>query len=72
MIRYTIKQTEKFDYMYLQKRITTTEDTPVFDRTRVSLEIPSSTFGTGFTLITNVSKILNSVILVSTMYIYHY
>ncbi|XP_018312092.1 keratin, type II cytoskeletal 1 isoform X2 [Mycetomoellerius zeteki] len=45
------------------KRITTTEDTPVFDRTRVSLEIPSSTFGTGFTLITNVSKILNSVIL---------
>ncbi|XP_050447067.1 uncharacterized protein LOC126849357 [Cataglyphis hispanica] len=42
---------------------TTTDDTPVFDRTRVSLDIPSRAFGTGFTLITNVSKILNSVIL---------
>jgi len=46
---------------------TTTEDTPVFDRERVSLDIPSTTFSTGFTLITNISKILNSVILVSTL-----
>ncbi|KAL6265573.1 hypothetical protein P5V15_002369 [Pogonomyrmex californicus] len=42
---------------------TTTEDTPIFDRNRVSLEIPSSAFGTGFTLITNISKVLNGVIL---------
>lgn len=55
--------------MYLQKRVisTTTEDTPEFDRNKVSLEVPSSAFGTGFTLITNVSKVLNNVILVSTM-----
>lgn len=50
---------------------TTTEDTPVFDRNKVSLEIPSSAFGTGFTLVTNVSKVLNSVILVSTMHAYY-
>ncbi|KAM0727605.1 hypothetical protein ACS0PU_005854 [Formica fusca] len=42
---------------------TTTDDTPVFDRTRVSLEIPSRAFGTGFTLVTNISKVLNSLIL---------
>ncbi|XP_076175784.1 uncharacterized protein LOC143150983 isoform X2 [Ptiloglossa arizonensis] len=42
---------------------TTTEDIPEFDRTRVSLEVPPSVFGGGFTLITNISKILNSVIL---------
>lgn len=54
--------------MYLQKSVnTTTEDTPEFDRNRVSLDIPPSAFGTGFALITNVSKVLNSVILVSTM-----
>jgi len=54
--------------MYLQKKIittTTTEDTPIFDRKRVSLDIPSSAFGTGFTLLTNVSKVLNGVVLVS-------
>ncbi|XP_076760823.1 LOW QUALITY PROTEIN: uncharacterized protein LOC143429206 [Xylocopa sonorina] len=42
---------------------TTTEDIPVFDRTRVSLDIPGPAFGTGFTVITNISKILSSVIL---------
>jgi len=54
--------------MYLQKKIittTTTEDTPIFDRKKVSLDIPSSAFGTGFSLITNVSKVLNGVVLVS-------
>lgn len=44
---------------------TTTEDTPVFDRSRVSLDIPSTAFSTGFNLVTDVSKVLNSVILVS-------
>ncbi|XP_014475647.1 PREDICTED: uncharacterized protein LOC106744971 [Dinoponera quadriceps] len=42
---------------------TTTEDTVVFDRSKVSLDIPSAAFGTSFTLLTNVSKVLNSVIL---------
>ncbi|CAK9804717.1 hypothetical protein ANTQUA_LOCUS4206 [Anthophora quadrimaculata] len=42
---------------------TTTEDIPEFDRTRVALDVPSRAFNSGFTLITNVSKILNSVIL---------
>ncbi|XP_017766352.1 PREDICTED: uncharacterized protein LOC108555288 [Eufriesea mexicana] len=42
---------------------TTTEDIPEFDRTKVSLEIPPNVFGTGFTLITNISKIVSSVIL---------
>lgn len=55
--------------MCLQRRraitTTTTEDTPVFDRNKVSLEIPSAAFGTGFTLVTNISKVLSSVIMVS-------
>ncbi|XP_076675774.1 uncharacterized protein LOC143372962 [Andrena cerasifolii] len=42
---------------------TTTEDIPEFDRTKVSLDIPSQVFGTSFTLITNISQILSSVIL---------
>ncbi|XP_076303154.1 uncharacterized protein LOC143221653 [Lasioglossum baleicum] len=42
---------------------TTTEDIPEFDRTKVSLDVPPSVFGTGFTLITNISKIASSVIL---------
>ncbi|CAL7936914.1 unnamed protein product [Xylocopa violacea] len=42
---------------------TTTEDIPMFDRTRVSLDVPGPAFGTGFTVITNISKILSSVIL---------
>ncbi|XP_032673611.1 PE-PGRS family protein PE_PGRS33 [Odontomachus brunneus] len=45
------------------RTVTTTEDTPVFDRSKVSLEIPSAAFGTSFTLLTNVSKVLNSVIM---------
>ncbi|KAH0955315.1 hypothetical protein HN011_003521 [Eciton burchellii] len=45
------------------KTTTTTEDTPVFNRDKVSLDIPSNTFSVGFTLITNISKVLNSVIL---------
>ncbi|KAF3420354.1 LOW QUALITY PROTEIN: hypothetical protein E2986_12559, partial [Frieseomelitta varia] len=44
---------------------TTTEDIPIFDRTRVSLDIPAPLFGSGFTLITNVTKVLNRAILVS-------
>ncbi|XP_076641261.1 uncharacterized protein LOC143352549 [Halictus rubicundus] len=43
--------------------VSTTEDIPEFDRKRVSLDVPSSAFGTGFNLVTNVSKILNSLIL---------
>ncbi|XP_015432466.1 PREDICTED: uncharacterized protein LOC107188650 [Dufourea novaeangliae] len=42
---------------------TTTEDIPEFDRNRVSLDVPSAAFGSGFTLVTNISKILSSVIL---------
>lgn len=44
---------------------TTTEDIPEFDRTHVSLDIPPPAFGNGFTLITNISKILSTIILVS-------
>lgn len=51
---------------------TTTEDTPVFDRSRVSLDIPSAAFGTSFTLLTNVSKVLNKVILVSRNFTLRY
>ncbi|XP_076303716.1 uncharacterized protein LOC143221933 [Lasioglossum baleicum] len=46
-----------------EKIVSTTEDIPEFDRTRVSLDVPSSAFGTGFNLVTNVSKILSSLIL---------
>ncbi|XP_015181502.1 PREDICTED: P17/29C-like protein DDB_G0287399 [Polistes dominula] len=42
---------------------TTEENIPIFDRQRVSLEIPPPVFGSGFTLVTNISSILNSVIL---------
>lgn len=48
---------------------TTTDNTPIFDRNRVSLDIPSRAFGSGFTLVTNVSKVLSSIILVSTAYV---
>ncbi|XP_046423983.1 keratin, type II cytoskeletal 2 epidermal-like [Neodiprion fabricii] len=41
---------------------TTTEDIPEFDRVHVSLDVPPPVFGNGFTLITNVSKVLSSVI----------
>ncbi|XP_031839648.1 uncharacterized protein LOC116430103 [Nomia melanderi] len=42
---------------------TTTENIPEFDRTKVSLDVPSEAFGSGFSVITNISKILSSVIL---------
>ncbi|KAG7198389.1 hypothetical protein KM043_005780 [Ampulex compressa] len=42
---------------------TTTEDIPEFDRRKVSLDIPGPAFGTGFTVLTNVSKVINSLIL---------
>ncbi|XP_026671412.1 uncharacterized protein LOC108627445 isoform X2 [Ceratina calcarata] len=42
---------------------TTTENIPEFDRTKVSLDIPAQAFGTGFTVVTNISKILSSLIL---------
>ncbi|XP_012287952.1 glycine, alanine and asparagine-rich protein [Orussus abietinus] len=42
---------------------TTTEDIPEFDRTRVSLDIPPPLFGSGFTLITDISKIASSLIM---------
>ncbi|XP_057326904.1 uncharacterized protein LOC130668573 [Microplitis mediator] len=41
----------------------TTDDTPIFDRNKVSLEVPSKAFGTGFTLVTNISKLLGKLIL---------
>lgn len=44
---------------------TTTEDIPEFDRTKVNLDIPPVVFGSGFTTITNISKILSNVITVS-------
>ncbi|CAD1476566.1 unnamed protein product [Heterotrigona itama] len=42
---------------------TTTEDIPIFDRTKVSLDIPGPLFGSGFTVITNVTKVLNRAIM---------
>ncbi|XP_020710395.2 glycine, alanine and asparagine-rich protein isoform X2 [Athalia rosae] len=41
---------------------TTTEDIPEFDRVHVSLDVPPPVFGGGFNLITNISKVLSSVI----------
>ncbi|XP_074100306.1 uncharacterized protein LOC141528251 [Cotesia typhae] len=42
---------------------TTTDDTPIFDRNKVSLEVPSKAFGAGFTLVTNISKLIGDFIL---------
>ncbi|XP_047351058.1 uncharacterized protein LOC124949643 [Vespa velutina] len=42
---------------------TTEENIPMFDRQKVSLDIPPRIFGSGFTLITNISRILNNIIL---------
>ncbi|KAK2584617.1 hypothetical protein KPH14_006967 [Odynerus spinipes] len=42
---------------------TTEEDIPIFNRQKVSLEIPSVVFGSGFDLVSNISKILSNVIL---------
>ncbi|XP_071862677.1 uncharacterized protein isoform X2 [Bombus fervidus] len=41
----------------------TTEDIPTFDRMRVSLDVPPPVFGSGFTLLTNVSKVLSKIIM---------
>lgn len=45
-------------------RATTEEDIPEFDRTKVSLDIPKELFGEGFTLVTDLSKVLGSLITV--------
>ncbi|OXU23627.1 hypothetical protein TSAR_004981, partial [Trichomalopsis sarcophagae] len=42
---------------------TTTEGIPEFDRNKVSLDIPPQVFGGGFTIITNISKIISSLIM---------
>ncbi|XP_043668797.1 uncharacterized protein LOC122629451 [Vespula pensylvanica] len=42
---------------------TTEENIPMFDRQKVSLDIPPPVFGSGFTLITNISRILSNIIL---------
>ncbi|XP_011494366.1 PREDICTED: keratin, type II cytoskeletal 2 epidermal [Ceratosolen solmsi marchali] len=44
-------------------RSTTEENIPEFDRTKVSLDVPPQIFGGGFTIITNISKILSSLIM---------
>lgn len=41
-----------------------TDDTPDFDRTMVSLDIPDELFGSSFNTVTNVSKIFGSLIMV--------
>lgn len=51
--------------VYVQISTTTEEDIPEFDRTKVNLDIPPVVFGSGFTTITNISKILSNVITVS-------
>ncbi|KAK0096829.1 hypothetical protein PV326_004229 [Microctonus aethiopoides] len=42
---------------------TTTEDIPKFDRNKVVLDVPSEAFGTGFTTVTAISKIIGNLIL---------
>ncbi|XP_014204413.1 uncharacterized protein LOC106636527 [Copidosoma floridanum] len=42
---------------------TTTEDIPEFDRKNVALDVPPQLFGSGFSIITNISKIIGSVIM---------
>lgn len=44
---------------------TTTDDTPDFDRTKVSLDIPDRLFSTSFSTVTNVSKIFGDFLMVS-------
>ncbi|KAJ6640281.1 hypothetical protein Bhyg_13031 [Pseudolycoriella hygida] len=44
---------------------TTTDDTPDFDRSKVSLEIPDPLFGSSFSTVTNVSKIFGDLIMAS-------
>ncbi|XP_063706487.1 uncharacterized protein LOC134835538 [Culicoides brevitarsis] len=42
---------------------TTTDDTPDFDRNKVSLVVPDELFGNSFTLVTNVSKLMGDFIM---------
>uniref|UniRef100_A0A336MCE2 CSON013439 protein n=1 Tax=Culicoides sonorensis TaxID=179676 RepID=A0A336MCE2_CULSO len=42
---------------------TTTDDTPDFDRNKVSLQVPDELFGNSFTLVTNVSKLMGDFIM---------
>ncbi|PSN40073.1 hypothetical protein C0J52_18254 [Blattella germanica] len=42
---------------------TTTEDIAEFDSKRVALDIPGEVFGSSFRLVTDLSKIINDVIL---------
>lgn len=51
--------------MTTPKPTTTTDDIPEFDRKKVALEVPGQAFNSGFALITDISKIINSVIIVS-------
>lgn len=44
---------------------TTTDDTPDFDRNKVSLDIPDELFGNSFTTVTRVSQIFGDLIMVS-------
>ena len=46
---------------------TTTDDTPDFDRSKVSLDIPDQLFGSSFSTVTNVSKIFGDLIMVSVV-----
>lgn len=48
----------------VRQTATTTDDTPVFDRAKVSLDIPDELFGSSFSLVTNISKVVGSVIMV--------
>lgn len=46
---------------------TTTEDIAVFDRQKVSLDVPPSVIGGGFGLVTNISKAVSRVIMVNSI-----
>ncbi|XP_055616540.1 uncharacterized protein LOC129762354 isoform X2 [Toxorhynchites rutilus septentrionalis] len=43
----------------------TTDDTPDFDRTKVSLQVPDALFGSSFTLVTNISTRIGNLIMSS-------
>lgn len=44
---------------------TTTDDTPDFDRAKVSLDVPDQLFGSSFNTVTNVSKLFGDLMMVS-------
>lgn len=46
---------------------TTTDDTPDFDRNKVSLDVPDELFGNSFTLVTNISKYAGEFIMVNAI-----